>query len=77
MRCTVVCAPHGDNRIIETRLRWAGRVAERKAYRILVGKTEGMRPLKMSKLEDNIKRGLKGTEWERLDLIDLAQERGR
>jgi hypothetical protein len=38
---------------------------ERNAYRVLVGKTEGKRPLR--KWEDNIKIDLKQTEYEGID----------
>jgi hypothetical protein len=47
------------------RIRWAGHVArvgeKRKAYRILVGKPEGKRPLRRPrrKWEDNIKMDLR------------------
>jgi hypothetical protein len=47
-------------------MRWAGPVAhvgeKRNAYRVLMGKPECRRPLgrPMSKLEDNIRIGLKG-----------------
>jgi hypothetical protein len=63
------------------RMRWAGNVArmgeKRNAYRILVGKPEGKRPLgrHRRRWEDNIKMdlgeiGLGGMDW-----IDLAQDR--
>jgi hypothetical protein len=52
------------------RMRWAGHVArmgeKRGAYRILVGRPEGRRPLgrPRPKLEDNIKRDLQVMGWE-------------
>jgi hypothetical protein len=49
----------------------------RNAYRILVGKPEGKRPLGRSRCKwvDNSKMDLKDTEWEGMDWIDLAQDR--
>jgi hypothetical protein len=50
------------------RMRWVGHVARtgerRRIYRVLVGKTEGQRPLETSsrKLEDNIKMDLQEVE---------------
>jgi hypothetical protein len=46
------------------------------AYRILVGKTEGTRPLGTSKQwwVDNIKMDLKEIGWDGMDWIDLAQD---
>jgi hypothetical protein len=47
------------------------------AYRILVGKPEGNRPLRRPKCRwiDNIKMDLRERQWEDMDWIDLAQER--
>jgi hypothetical protein len=65
------------------RLRWAGHVArmgERKgAYRALVGKPEGRRPLgrPRRRWEDNIKMDLREVWCGGADLIDLAQDRDR
>jgi hypothetical protein len=63
-------------------MRWAGNVArigeKRGAYRILVGKPEGRRPLGRTwrRWEDNIKMDLQdlrgGMDW-----IELAQDRDR
>jgi hypothetical protein len=53
------------------RLRWAGHVAHmgesRGAYRVLVGKPEGRRPLGRPKFrwEDNIKMDFREVEWGR------------
>jgi hypothetical protein len=64
------------------RLRWAGHVARigerRGAYRVLVGKPEGRRPLgrPRRRWEDNIKMDLR-EGWEGADWIDLAQDRDR
>jgi hypothetical protein len=51
--------------------------AKRNAYRILVGKRGGMRPLGKPRCRwvDNIKIGLR--EWDGMDWIDLAQDRGQ
>jgi hypothetical protein len=63
------------------RKRWAGHVArmgeKRNAYKILVGKTEGNRPLRRPRCRwvDNIKIDLRETEWDSMDWIDLAQDR--
>jgi hypothetical protein len=50
---------------------------ERNAYRILVGKPEGKRPLgrPRRRWEDNIKMDLREIEWDGMDWIDLAQDR--
>jgi hypothetical protein len=72
-------------RVIKSRrLRWAGHVArmgERKgAYRSLVGKPEGRRPLgtPRRRREDNIKMDLREVGWGGgADWIDLAQDRDR
>jgi hypothetical protein len=42
------------------------------AYRILVGNPEGKRPRRWV---DNIKMDLREIGWDRMDLIDLAQDR--
>jgi hypothetical protein len=49
-------------------------VEKRNAYRILVGKPEGKRPLRRSRRRwvDNIKIGLRGIGWGGKDWIDLA-----
>jgi hypothetical protein len=57
----------GIIRVIKSRrVRWVGHVArveeKKKAYRVLVGKSEGMRALRPGLIwEDNIKMYLKGT----------------
>jgi hypothetical protein len=50
-----------------------------KAYRILVGKSEGKRPLgrPRRRWEDNIKINLTEIGWDAMDWIDLAQDRDR
>jgi hypothetical protein len=63
------------------RMRWAGHVAhigeKRSAYRILVGKPEGMRPLGRPRCrwEDNIRMDNREIGWGSMDWIDLAQDR--
>jgi hypothetical protein len=51
----------------------------RNAYRILVGKPEGKRPLgrPRRKLVGNIKMDLRDVGWDGRDWIDLAQDRDR
>jgi hypothetical protein len=64
-------------------MKMAGHVAlvrqRRSAYRRLVGKPEGTRPLgrPRSRWEDNIKMGLQEVGWEGMDWIELVQDRGR
>jgi hypothetical protein len=56
----------------------AGRMGEKKnAYRILVGKAEGKRPLRKPRRRwvDNIKMDLRYIGWDGMDWIDLAQVR--
>jgi hypothetical protein len=50
---------------------------KRNAYRTLVGKPKGKRPLGRPRRRwvDNIKMDLRGIEWGGEDLIDLAQDR--
>jgi hypothetical protein len=63
------------------RMRLAGHVArmreKRNAYRILVGKPEGKRPLGIPRRMwvDNIKMDLTLERWDGMDWIDLAQDR--
>jgi hypothetical protein len=63
------------------RMRWAGYVErtgeKRNAYRILVGKPEGKRPLgrPRHRWENNIKMDLRAIGWGGMDWIDLAQDR--
>ena len=64
-------------------MRWAGHVArmgeERGAYRVLVGKPEGKRPLGRPRLRwvDNIRRDLQEVGCGYVDWIGLAQDRDR
>jgi hypothetical protein len=52
---------------------------KRNAYRILVGKPEGKRPLgrQRSRWVDNIKIDLIEIGWDGMDWIDLAQDRDK
>jgi hypothetical protein len=49
------------------------------AYKILVRKPEGKRPLRrpMHRWEDNIRMGLREIEWEGVDRMHLVQDRGQ
>jgi hypothetical protein len=69
-------------RIIKSRrMRWAWHVArigeKRNAYRILMGKPEGKRPLGRPRHRwvDNIKIDLREIGWNGVDWIDTAQDR--
>jgi hypothetical protein len=71
-------------RVIKSRrLRWAGHVArmgeERGAYRILVGRPEGRRPLGRPRRRwvDDIKMDIREVGWEDMNWIELAQDRDR
>jgi hypothetical protein len=65
------------------RMRWAGHVArmgeKRNAYRLLVGKPEGKRPLGRSRRRwvDNIRMALGEVAWGDVDWIGLAKDRNR
>jgi hypothetical protein len=50
---------------------------KRNAYRIVVRKPEGKRPLERPRYRwvDNIKMDLRETGWDGMDWIDLAQDR--
>jgi hypothetical protein len=60
------------------RMRWAGHVArigeKRNAYRILVGKLKGKRPIERPRRRwvDNIKMDLRDIGWDGMDWIDVA-----
>ncbi|KAJ4438187.1 hypothetical protein ANN_14126 [Periplaneta americana] len=63
------------------RLRWAGHVAHmcesRNAYRVLVGRLEGKRPLGIPRRrwEDNIKKDLREVGYDDREWINFAQDR--
>ncbi|KAJ4435446.1 hypothetical protein ANN_18061 [Periplaneta americana] len=65
------------------RLRWAGHVARigesRNAYRVLVGGSEGKRPLgrPRRRWDDNIKMDLREVGYDDREWINLAQDRGQ
>ena len=69
--------------IISRKIRWTGHVARmgerRGAYRVLVGKHEGKRPLggPRRRWEDNMKMDFQEVGREGLDWIELAQDRDR
>jgi hypothetical protein len=54
-------------------------VEKRGAYRILVGRPEGKRPLgrPRRRWEDNVKMDLQEVGWEGMDWIELVQDRDR
>jgi hypothetical protein len=70
-------------RIIKTRIRWSPHVArigeKRNAYRLLVEKPEGKRPLGRPRRRwvDNIRMDLGEMGWGDVDWIGLAQDRNR
>jgi hypothetical protein len=74
-------SPNIIKTIKSRRMRWAGHVArmgeKRTAYRILVGKPEGRRPLGKLRRRwvDNIKMDLKEIGWDGVDWVALAQDR--
>jgi hypothetical protein len=72
------------NRMIKSRrMRWVGHVArvgeKRSAYRLMVGKPEGKRPLGRPRCRwvDNIKIDPRETGWGDVDWIGLAQGRDK
>jgi hypothetical protein len=71
-------------RIIKSRrMRWAGHVAriggKKNAYRLLVGKQEGKRPLRTPRRRwlDNIEMDLLEIGWGGVDWIGLTQDRDK
>jgi hypothetical protein len=73
-------SPNTARVIKSRRVRWAGHVARtwKDAYRVLVGKPEGNRPLGRlrRRWDDNIKMDLQEVEWGRTGLIRLRIRRG-
>jgi hypothetical protein len=81
--CDLYSSP-GIIRIIKSRrMRWAGQAArtgvKRNAYKLLVRKPEGRRPLRRPRRRwvDNIRMDLGEVEWGDVDCIGLAQDRNR
>ena len=77
------CSPN-IVRVIKSRImRWVGHVARmgesRGVYRVLVGSSEGKRPLgrPRRRWEDNIKIDLQEVECKGMDWIDVVQDRDR
>jgi hypothetical protein len=74
-------SPNITRVIMSRRIRWAGHVAcmeeMRNAYRILVGKNEGKRPLGRPRCrwEDSTEMDLRGIGFEGVDWIHLTQDR--
>jgi hypothetical protein len=74
------CSPSIIRMIKSRRMRWAGHVArmweKRNAYRLLVGKPEGKRPLERPRCRwvDNIKMDLGEIGWGGVDWIGMAQD---
>jgi hypothetical protein len=67
--------------ILSMRMGWTGHVTrkgkKRNAYRVLVGKPDGKRPLGRPRRRwvDNIKMDLRELGWDGMVWIDLAQDR--
>ncbi|KAJ4429610.1 hypothetical protein ANN_21796, partial [Periplaneta americana] len=80
---TLYSSPDIIRNLKSRRLRWAGHVARmgesRNAYRVLVGRPEGKRPLgrPRRRWEDNIKMDLREVDCDDRDWINLAQDRDR
>jgi hypothetical protein len=79
-----LCSSPSIIRIVKARrMRWAGHVTrmgeKRNAYRLLVGKPEGRKPLGRPRRRwlDNIRTDLVEMGWSDVDWIGLAQDRGR
>ncbi|KAJ4432459.1 hypothetical protein ANN_21078 [Periplaneta americana] len=80
-KTSVTGSPDIIRNIKSRRLRWAGHVAlmgeSRNAYRVLVGRPEGKKPLGRLRRswEDNIKMDLREVGYDGRDWINLAQDR--
>jgi hypothetical protein len=77
------CSPNIVRVIKWRRMRCAGHVARmgerRDVYRVLVGKPEGKRPIvrPRRRWKDNIKMNIQDVGCGGMDLMELAQDRGR
>jgi hypothetical protein len=77
------CSPSIIRMIKSRRMRWAGHVGrmgeKRKAYRILVGKPGGKRPLgrPRRRWEDIIEMDFRELGWGGMDWIDVAHDRNQ
>jgi hypothetical protein len=82
-RCDLYSSPSIIRIIKSRRMRWADHVAgmeeKRNAYRLLMGKPEGERPLRRPRRRwvDNIRMDLGEVEWCDVDWIGLAKDRNR
>ena len=75
-----LCTPNSILVIKSRRIRWhVARVGERSAYRVLVGKPEGKRPLgrPRRRWDDYIKTCLRNWDGWGVDWLDQAQSRER
>jgi hypothetical protein len=81
--CDLYSSPSIIRLINSRRMRWAGHVArmgeKRNAYRLLVGKPTGKRPLGKPRRRwvDNIRMDLGEVGWSDVNWIGLAQDRNR
>jgi hypothetical protein len=84
-RSFIICTPHQIlfGVIKSRRMRWAGNVARmrdrRGAYRVLVGRPDGNRPLGRPRLrlENNIKMDFQEVGWGGMDWIAVAEDGDR
>jgi hypothetical protein len=76
-----VLIPNIIRQVKSRRLRWVGYVAcmeeESNVYKVLMGKTEGKRPLGRlwHRWEDGVRMDLREIGWKSLEWIQLAQDR--
>jgi hypothetical protein len=82
MRSSIICTLSSNIRMIKSRrVRWMGHLAcmveMRNAYKILVGKPEGKKPLKKPwhRKEDNIIMDCRKIRLKSVDWIHLAEDR--